>query len=91
MESSKKEQLSRCLTSVTQRGEKQFPDAAQPAVKLSLSGSQLMDGRDETHDVVVCQHGTALTAAAHTANITHLHTHTHTEVIHTVTAWKCFS
>lgn len=79
------------LTSVRQRGEEQFPDAAQPAVKLSLSGSQLMDSWDKTHDVVVRQHCTALSTAAHTADVTHLFTHTEeTIVIHTMTAWKCF-
>lgn len=72
----KAERGSRCsLTSFTQRGEEDLPDAAAPTVQVPLSGGQLVDSRNKTHDIVVCQHRTALTSTAHTANVTHLHTH----------------
>lgn len=38
-----------------------------------------MEGPNETPDVLVCQDSAALPAAAHTADVAHLHTHTHGE------------
>lgn len=56
--------------------EDEFPEATQPAVELPLSGGQLLEGRHKTLDVLVCQDGAALPAAAHTADVAHLHTST---------------
>lgn len=63
-------------TSFTQRREKNPPETAQPAVKPSLAGGQLVNGCDKTHHIQVCQRCTHLTAAAHTADVTHLHKNT---------------
>lgn len=59
-----------------QRREKNPPEAAQPAVKASLAGGQLVKGCDESLHVQVRQRCAHLTAAAHTADVTHLRKNT---------------
>lgn len=73
------------VTLTTYWREEELPDTAEPAVELSLPGGQLMDSRDKTHNVLVCQHCQALAATAHVANVTRLQTFSHNRDICFVT------